>query len=225
MPGSKVRGGLCGSRHLPAGKSPDVLHATATGRQLVRLARLGVARHERHIKKALSWLLERNIDYGDFARRNEAWGGDWVALEAAFLWGREDDKTVQAGVRSIVQNEDRWLGDGRNRHAHALRILLLDRTKCDGPAAGRALRWLVKNQRADGTWPSNSLYECLDTLIRAPRSVGAALVEKALPKLQKTQKRGGSWKFPQRGIAPQTPDEQHVRVLECLVRFGFLEIP
>ncbi|TET33928.1 MAG: hypothetical protein E3J72_15565 [Planctomycetota bacterium] len=206
-------------------KQLDVMRATMTGRHLYRLARFGVARHERHVKNALAWILERDMDYGNFNRRNDAWGQDWIGLRAVLLWGKEAEKPVQAGIKSIIQNEKEWMGIGNDRHAVTLRVLLTDPGKVDSPPANRGMRWLKKNQRADGTWPRNSLFECIDTIILMPRSLGAPLVEKFLPKLQKMQRDDGSWDFPEKSAAPPWHDESHARVLECLVRFGFLKIP
>jgi hypothetical protein len=94
---------------------------TATGKALLDLHRLNVIpRDDPAVRRAVAFLLDRNVSYLDYGADSPAWGKDWIALYAVNRWGYGEELRVRETVHTLIDNLSAWLEGQDGRTASAI---------------------------------------------------------------------------------------------------------
>ncbi|MGB1014103.1 MAG: hypothetical protein ACPG4T_08225 [Nannocystaceae bacterium] len=174
-PPKGLREALAMIRHPPV-QLDDPATADITGRVLQALGALGADRHDPEIKRAVTFVLQQQYS-------NDLWWGRWetnfLPSSAEVLSGlaavgvTAKNKQVACAIKKIFscQNVDGGWGESVDSYdnlalagcgessAYVTGIVLralVDLDQHNTPAASRAVTYLLKQQRQDGSWPDGN---------------------------------------------------------------------
>ena len=181
----------------------------------IAIADAGVQPDSNPVRKAVSWLLEREIRYsGDWSLANPSVEpGGWVFEYRNRFYPDTDDTAMV--LMALARSHP-----ARRAPSNLPSLLTDDLGPSDEPAAGRAIRWLAAMQNSDGGWAAfdrninrkvlekipfadhNAMLDpsCPDITARVLKSLGhygigtgRSAVDRAIQFIRDTQEPFGAW--------------------------------
>ncbi len=195
---------------------------TATGEALLQLHALHLlSKDDPAVRKAVSFLLGREIPLVAYTADSPAWGRGWVGLYSLILWGFGEELKVAETVRTLLDNLDKWLDGKDGRTACAILRCVTAHPLLKDPERRELILARLAQRQLPGGWDLG------------PGTDNAAVLEALLPLADEPRARLEILRFLPNAVCSEgintaggilDPEESHLVVLKALKVAGLLEL-